>query len=186
MLSPDFHSRLRAIDWSRLTHAYGSAADVPERIAQLLSHDEDERADAQNDFLFASIWHQGTVYEASAPAVPFLIEMIADPSVPDRATIVTALGLIAEATSTRAAVRRGLPVYLALLDDPDRPLRAATMWVLAHFPEDAAVIAPRLGEAPLDQLVRHALRAHAHVDGERPCRECYARWTSIREVAERG
>jgi HEAT repeat protein len=71
---------LDQIDWGRLNHAYGEAVDVPGFIRALLSPDQDERNDALYE-LFDNIWHQGTVYEATAFAVPFLIELLAEPHV---------------------------------------------------------------------------------------------------------
>ncbi|WP_157018343.1 hypothetical protein [Cryptosporangium arvum] len=82
------------VDWSRLTHAYGSAEDVPSTIAALRSDDDDVRYQALGD-LFSSIVHQGTRYPASAYAVPPLLELLADPSVPDRAFIGQLVALIA-------------------------------------------------------------------------------------------
>jgi hypothetical protein len=200
----DFDARLSAIDWSRLKHAYGSAAEVPAKIRQLISPDEDERSDAQNEFLYASLWHQGTVYEATGPAVPFLVELLEDPSVPNREPIAIALGLMAQGTSyhevhadyvgskpkliarerqwvraARSAIRDGVPVYLALLPNVKPPLRAALLFVLVHFPEDAAAIERHLGKARIDRLVRKALTAHPHADGEAPCDKCQERWAEI-------
>ncbi|WDZ86163.1 HEAT repeat domain-containing protein [Micromonospora cathayae] len=71
------------IDWARLGHAYGSAADVPDQLRALRSPDEKVRKDALGA-LYANIFHQGTRYEASAYAVPFLLELLADPATPDR------------------------------------------------------------------------------------------------------
>lgn len=62
---------LHHVPWHELTHAYGSAEDVPDQIRALYAADE-EAADEALYELFGNIHHQGTVYEASAPAVPFL------------------------------------------------------------------------------------------------------------------
>jgi hypothetical protein len=74
---------LESIDWSRLEHAYGSAADVPDQIRALTSVDPDERDRALGE-LYSNIFHQGTRYEASAHAVPFLLELVRNPERPDR------------------------------------------------------------------------------------------------------
>lgn len=63
---------LNDINWQRLTHAYGPASDVPELIRNLTSPAPDIREQAQKG-LRSTIWHQGTVYEATAYALPFLI-----------------------------------------------------------------------------------------------------------------
>jgi hypothetical protein len=73
MVSPDPFAGLDlgAVGWAGLTHAYGSASDVPALIRSLVAPDADERSKALQG-LFSAIYHQGTVYRASAPAVPFL------------------------------------------------------------------------------------------------------------------
>ena len=73
---------LDAIDWSSLTHAHGPATDVPELLRSLLSEDPDVRLQALAE-LVEKIWHQGTVYPASAAAIPFLFELLTHPDVHD-------------------------------------------------------------------------------------------------------
>jgi hypothetical protein len=51
--------------------------------------------------LCGNIWHQGSVYEATAYAVPFLIELAAHPLVPERLRILQLLALIATGRSYR-------------------------------------------------------------------------------------
>ncbi|CAL9641744.1 hypothetical protein SUDANB176_06366 [Streptomyces sp. enrichment culture] len=62
---------LDEVDWAGLEHAYGSAADVPGRLRDLCGDDETARGKALSG-LFTSIFHQGSRYEASPHAVPFL------------------------------------------------------------------------------------------------------------------
>jgi len=75
--------RLQTVDWNALTHAYGVAADVPDLLRALADPDRQVRKDAYWE-LYGNIFHQGTRYPATAPAVPFLLELLADPSTPDR------------------------------------------------------------------------------------------------------
>ena len=77
---------LDKINWSQLHHAYGEAGDVPQLIQKLLSKNDQERHEAISD-LFQIIWHQGTVYEASSYAVPFLYELLKSPETPDKLPI---------------------------------------------------------------------------------------------------
>jgi hypothetical protein len=81
---------LDKIDWSKLAHAYGEATDVPDVLRALASGDEEERLEAQGE-LYGNLWHQGTVYEASAYAVPFFIELLESPNVRDKAFILSYL-----------------------------------------------------------------------------------------------
>ncbi len=89
---------LDAVEWGQLTHAYGAAVDVPELIRALASNSADERREALDE-LFGNIWHQGTVYEATAFAVPFLIELVAEPRVEQKEVILHLLASIAEGSS---------------------------------------------------------------------------------------
>lgn len=86
---------LENVDWGSLTHAYGEATDVPPLLRSLLSSDAKERERAVDD-LFGNIWHQGTVYPATAAAVPFLYELLTAPEVPSKTDIAQLLACIAD------------------------------------------------------------------------------------------
>src|SRR3954468_6028237 len=86
---------LDTIDWASLTHAHGPATDLPGLLRSLLSADPEVRIEAIAH-LVETIWHQGTVYPASAAAVPFLYELLTHPDVPDKGGIVNLLGCIAD------------------------------------------------------------------------------------------
>jgi hypothetical protein len=86
------------IPWSSLTHAYGSASDVPDTLRALASLDP-EVAEEALSALFGSIWHQGTVYEATAYAVPFLREIAQAPDTTQRAGVIELLASIATGSS---------------------------------------------------------------------------------------
>jgi HEAT repeat protein len=67
--------RLDEIDWASLRDAYGPATEFPRRLRAALSPDAKERHAAFHE-LHGTIVHQGTVYEASAVTVPFIIEAL--------------------------------------------------------------------------------------------------------------
>ncbi|RAY15772.1 HEAT repeat domain-containing protein [Actinomadura craniellae] len=85
---------LDAVEWSELGHAYGTAGDVPSLLRELRSADESERHGALGE-LYGNIFHQGSRYPASAPAVPFLLALAADPATPDRDAVVQLLSALA-------------------------------------------------------------------------------------------
>jgi HEAT repeat protein len=85
---------LDAVAWARLDHAYGPAADVPDLIRTLRSPDPKARDNARSQ-LYGNIFHQGSRYEASAYAVPFLLELLADPDTAERAEILYLLTSLA-------------------------------------------------------------------------------------------
>lgn len=68
-----------AFDWTTVSHAYGTATDVPSMLWALV---EEPEADSETDSdlmsdLWGSLVHQGTVYSASTAAVPFLARLAA-------------------------------------------------------------------------------------------------------------
>ena len=89
---------LDAINWHGLDHAYGPADDVPGLLRDLASPDEQTREGAQYE-LYGDLYHQGTIYEATAFAVPFLLELAANESVPDRSWLLAYLANLARGTS---------------------------------------------------------------------------------------
>ncbi|GLZ61552.1 hypothetical protein [Micromonospora sp. NBRC 107095] len=82
------------IDWARLGHAYGSAADVPGQLRALLDPDGTVRDEALGE-LYGNVFHQGSRFEASAYAVPFLLEMLTDATTPDPAAVLGLLSALA-------------------------------------------------------------------------------------------
>ncbi len=90
------------VPWHDLTHAYGSADDVPVLLRRLQG-DGRERDEARYA-LRGNIWHQGTTYDATAFAVPFLARLAAaDASLAPE--LLFDLGAIAEGARTST----GLP-----------------------------------------------------------------------------
>lgn len=70
--------RLDDVDWSSLSHAYGAAVDVPGMIRSLAAVDPEVRSAAFHA-AYGNIYHQGTRYSATPKAIPFLIELAAQP-----------------------------------------------------------------------------------------------------------
>lgn len=216
--------RLDGVDWARITHAYGPATDVPDLIKDLCATDPDRREKARWQ-LYGNIFHQGTRYEATAYAVPFLLEVLADVECADQGELVRLLAAIAvgydefwlpdglpieeqrraaeggamllaaaphpgddewdedegdaqyiEALSPQEqeamlahvslaayeAVRRGVPLYRALLREDDTGVRTAAAYLLGWFPEDAEGTLPALA-ATAGSDVDDALAATARV-----------------------
>lgn len=172
-----------SVNWSSLRHAFGPATDLPDLLQQLISGKQRERDRAIFE-LFGNIWHQGTVYSASAPAARVLLAMVGDPTTPDRSRILGLLGSLASgcdqdnstrpcARETREAVATGLSSFVAALTDDDAALREAATWVLSRFPEHAAQLLPPLIDRlqqEKSELVRAGLilgigcLAHGRVD----------------------
>jgi len=160
-------------DWSQVTNCYGRSRHIPEAIRELLSEDALVREIALRA-LWGVLEHQGTVYEASALAAPFLLEILADPQTQDKRQLVHFLAhlgcrglylghwyqdlqtrLILQDTDgdnvllrweedTHQRFREKLYIFLPLLSDPDPAIREEVAFLLAAFPEDRAMLLPPL------------------------------------------
>ena len=131
---------LDGIPWADLRHAYGPAQDVPGLLRAIASGDHETVTSAVGE-LHGNIWHQGTVYEATLRAVPFLARMAAAGVAP--ADLLYLLGFIAESRddahltvpgSARAAVAAQAGLLAPLLRSPDGQVRMAAAWALASRP----------------------------------------------------
>lgn len=163
---------LRDVPWSELEHAYGRATGVPAMIDALSSPDPEDREWAI-DALFASINHQGSVYSASKPAVPFLLALAARPDIEGRDGIVRLIAglavgdprwwLVAElenaGTPALAAVSEGASILLPLLAEPDATLRGMTAHALSFVvpPEGSEAAVERALEVEHDRYTRSSL-----------------------------
>jgi hypothetical protein len=81
---------MTTIDWSGLTHAYGSAENIPGLFARL--------GGAEDDALWQELWgslcHQGSVYDASWAAMPVLVDIALGRAPGGAIQAVTMAGLI--------------------------------------------------------------------------------------------
>ncbi|MCM1965809.1 hypothetical protein [Streptomyces sp. G1] len=131
--------------WSSLSHAYGSAQDVPDLLRALAGTDVDAADEALSE-LYGSILHQGTVYAASAEAVPFLARIAAGGHRP--ADVLVLLGGLARSEdehgvapgAVRAAVVDRLPLLLPLLAAPEGKVRRTAAWAVSHTGAPAFVL----------------------------------------------
>lgn len=98
-------AELYRVPWEVLAHAYGTGPCGPgldfDVAAALRSLGDDDALDEAADALFSNICHQGTIYEATAYAVPFLAALVADAGLAAHriAVLGTLLGSIAVASS---------------------------------------------------------------------------------------
>jgi len=136
----DVLAGLEEIDWAGLRHAYGPAGDVPGLLRALASGSPAERRQAVHE-LYGNIFHQGSRYEATAYAVPFLARLALDPRAPQRDVIVYLLAALAigydeaylPAGVDIAGWRAGVEQMRAA--DPAQRLRELDAWVEAATDE---------------------------------------------------
>ena len=95
------------VPWGDLTHAYGRAVDVPLDLKRVASSDPRLRESALWN-LGGNIYHQGSIGDSTAAAVPFLITLAASVALPNRAEVLGLLEVIAESAAVvkPEAIRR--------------------------------------------------------------------------------
>ncbi|MGW6866147.1 hypothetical protein [Streptomyces sp. NPDC054901] len=128
---------LDARPWHSLSHAYGSAEDIPDLLRALAGADVDAADEALSE-LYGNVLHQGTVYAASAEAVPFLAGIAAAGH--RTADVLALLGGMAESEdesgvasgAVRAAVADRLPLLLPLLASSEPEIRRTAAWAVSH------------------------------------------------------
>ena len=120
-------------------HAYGPADDVPALLRAVALGDDDARARAWWE-LWENVHHQGTVYEATVPAIPFLARVAAAPHHPDRVNAVSflrqaAVGDGSSAPQVRAAVEAVLDDLLATWTLEPPLVQRALVLLASAFPD---------------------------------------------------
>lgn len=171
------------VDWSALRHAYGPATDLPDLIRAAGSVDADARNRAIYE-LWGTVWHQGTVYQATPAAVPYLAEVASDRRLPDadRWQLLWMLGEIALGSPVRPDDPRFVEASHAavaaaasdlLREAPSGPLTGwALVGLAAAVPEAATGSRDRLEELLRSEpspAFRAALRLTLRlIAGERP------------------
>ncbi|MEU3981634.1 hypothetical protein AB0F77_16280 [Streptomyces sp. NPDC026672] len=172
-------AELDDVRWHELTHAYGSAEDVPELIRAL--YEGGETAGEAIYELFGNIHHQGSVYPASAPSVPFLAHAVLH-APGKRDELLMLLAVLADhdpedvvsphwsgsaVAGICAELCRVLPGLLPCLDDPERGVRRAALRVVAAvaelLPDGARAAAVARTEALYDGDPVPAVRADAMI-----------------------
>lgn len=166
------------IDWSTVQACYGPATSVPKLLRQLASPIAGKREDAIFE-LWGCLCHQGTVYEASALAVPLLFEAARTLGLPpaDRdqlLALIVHIGLGDDTTwrgytpwavvqDCARAVRAILPDMAAWALEGAPEARRWTLALAAQQPDvwaslglDATQLMPGVDPATAD-LVRHAI-----------------------------
>ena len=147
---------LLEIDWAGMTHAYGSAGEVPQILWGLVDDDPLVREQALDAF-YGAVHHQGDVNECTVACVPFLVEAVLDPVVPDRGYLLELLASVcgfhngqvsvwddaepdpyahrANTAAARALIAERWQSLTTLLREPDPAVRTHTPGILVCCPE---------------------------------------------------
>jgi hypothetical protein len=147
---PPWLPGLGAVDWSAVEHAHGPATDVPALLRAAVSDDPDHR-DFAWILLAETVWHQGTVYPASATAVPFLYRLLEADGVPDQWEAAQLLACIADGR-LYLAVHATTPESVAIHERISAETGSTLAADLARELEDVAAARRAVG-ARLDLLI---------------------------------
>lgn len=71
------------VNWAELKHAYGTCENFP-KIVRRLAHPQKSVRSGALSYISENLFHQGTHYDVNEFAIPFLLEVAASPTVPDR------------------------------------------------------------------------------------------------------
>ncbi|MEU8800717.1 hypothetical protein [Spirillospora sp. NPDC048819] len=136
------------VDWASLEHAHGSAEDVPGLLRAAVGRGDDAAAEAFDD-LASRLAHQGTLYPATAAAVPFLIALATSRRTRRRPEVLRQLAWIAQGAHARpgvlddvqSALAAGAARLLKLHFDPDVHVRRCASYVVGHLPAESVPLA---------------------------------------------
>ena len=178
---------LEDLPWAEWSHAYGAAHDIPGLLRSLASRDEDRRIGAL-DALGGALVQRGQVYEATAAAMPFLIETLRYKAIRHRESIVELLVRCAlgqpeehvvagfdpdtltseDAQDCYTAVDLGAPIFLELLDDIEVRVRVAATYALAwtrrNRPQVMRALRVHSGASEHPAVRASAILALSHLD----------------------
>jgi hypothetical protein len=135
----DLWQVLDDIAWSSLSHAYGPAGDVPPLLLAASVGTDEVRGLAWWE-LWGNVHHQGTVYEATLPSVPFIDAIAQWHGHQDRVQAIAFLRQIALADGTfsarvRDAVRlRAQRLIWGYSEEPELVQRALS-WLATAYPD---------------------------------------------------
>ncbi|SFJ78941.1 HEAT repeat domain-containing protein [Thermoflavimicrobium dichotomicum] len=97
---------LNQIDWERLTHAYGSAKDIPQQIFKLTSKDEKIWWSSFGKLSNYILYRDKYIFEATSYTVPFLIELVKKEQTLNREHLLELLAGISNGTSYQLTHQR--------------------------------------------------------------------------------
>lgn len=139
--------KLDSIAWSSLSHAYGEASDVPELMRALVRGGTFKTDEDPIYQMYGNIWHQGTVYEATAYAVPFLIEIAESSECNRRDEVLHLLSCIYNGTSY-------LEVHRPLFGEPFDEVENARLQAELQAELKHVAAAKKAVEAGIDNYLR--------------------------------
>lgn len=151
--------KLDSIDWKNLGfHIYSKQEEIPERIRDLISPVPQARQ-AALEFLLGGGQDFGDIYDSTPHIIPFLFEILNFPDAFDKEMLLFHLSGVAEHISnsptasihmlrlrlqTYEAIKTGMRVVLAILNDPSKEVRLASVDLLGYMTDEVESLIPEL------------------------------------------
>jgi hypothetical protein len=146
------------IPWGSLQTAYGTASAVPATLSKLASRDRAIVRKAWNEVFEIGLFHQDTVYSATAAAAPYVARIAGSPHASRRPLLILLLAFFAlgtdepyspagTAAAVRQAVRGSLQLVTGILDSTEPALVFAISELAAAMPFDLEASRPRVEAA---------------------------------------
>lgn len=151
--------KLDRIDWKNLGfHVYNKPEEIPERIRELISPVPQVREEAL-EFLLGGGQDFGDIYDTTPHIIPFLFEILNFPDAFDKEMLLFHLSGVAEHISispkasihmlqlrlqTYEAIKASLGIVLALLNDPSKEVRLASVDLLGYMTDEVERLIPEM------------------------------------------
>jgi hypothetical protein len=148
---------LEKIEWEKLTHAYGSATNVPELLRAVDIAETQDQFETATGELWNNINHQGSIYKATSVTLPFVMQIIkTSPNTYWKMRLLMCVRetLRSENLTTIQDSRHNLAIYdtmaleldycLKLLEEVELELRVASLSILYYLIEQHERILPAI------------------------------------------
>jgi hypothetical protein len=188
-----------AVPWQQLHAAYGEAHRIPGLLRLLGSSEPIEVEEGWEQVGEQVLWHQGTVYEGTVSAVPFLVRLAERPTTLRRPRLISFLAQLSlavesdhapgRAAEVRNAVRAEVRSLTASMGKTDRGSGIAAAELSAALPFDVPDAQRTLGaliESETDPRVRDALTGASVMLGDRTSKNLHTLLRIERESVIRG
>jgi hypothetical protein len=160
------------LNWVGGRHIYGASDVIPVHIRNLLSLSKLEREEAL-DYLLGAQQDMGMVTPYTPLIIPFLFELLANPTTANKGAILMTMGWLADnpywhsevdyhesVHQTMTILESGFSLYVELLGDSNASTRGAAVFMLWHFPKFADQVIGYFEKALVtetDTWIRHEI-----------------------------
>ncbi len=126
------------VAWAELSSATGTAVGIPAMLRAIAAGVEPAAGQAVGE-LYNEVYHQGTVWGCTSPAVPFIVELAVSGPATHRDSLVNLLAMLGWSGDVDEVGEHATPI-MPLLTDPDASVRQSAAYALALCPDHDGLI----------------------------------------------